>query len=336
MGVMNPLKRTSSCRRRFALLSSLVFAAFASLAGAAQTQSGFARANAVSAHAVNTNFITVDQLRLRYVESGNGPAVVMLHGNAGSVEDFNFGAVDALSANYHVIAIDRPGHGLSERPGNHAATLEYQARVLHDVMGSLRIQQPVLMGHSWGAALALCYALQYPKEISGLILVAPAAYPGRGENRLLRAVAKTPLLGDAALIAGKTTLGKHMLRSELERAFYPQPLPPEYLESVAAPWLGRKHLRAYLEDEANLNGSLRRWSERYSQINVPVVIITGDHDQIVSSKDNAYRLHAVVPNSRLIALKGMGHEIPQCDPKSIYVAARLITESNGDGNVYAR
>ena len=323
--------------RCLTLVSCLVFAILSCGALAAQSRFGLVRPNPViRAHAIKANFITVEKLRLRYVESGSGPAVVMIHGNAGSLEDFNFGAVDALSANYHVIAVDRPGHGLSDRPKRKAANLEYQARLLHDVLRSLAVRQPVLVGHSWGAALALCYALKYPKEISGLVLAAPAAYPDAGESRMLRAATKTPLLGDAALIVGKATLGKHLLRSALQRAFYPQPLPQEYFDLVAARWLSRRQLRAYLEDEASLNSSLMKLSRHYSTIDVPAVIITGDHDQIVSSKDNAYRLHAEISNSQLIALENMGHEIPQSDPKSIYVAARLITDSNGGGNVSAR
>src|SRR5215813_15273035 len=62
------------------------------------------------------NFVTIDRLRVRYIESGRGPTVVMIHGNAGSIEDFEFGVIQALSLNYRVVAVDRPGHGKSDRP----------------------------------------------------------------------------------------------------------------------------------------------------------------------------------------------------------------------------
>src|SRR5262249_36869057 len=118
------------------------------------------------------NFVTVEKLRVRYIEVGRGPTVVMIHGNAGSIEDFEFGVIQALASNYRVIAVDRPGHGKSDRPND--ANVEYQARLLHQVLLSLHVYEPVLVGHSWGAALALSYALQYPKEVSAMILVAPA------------------------------------------------------------------------------------------------------------------------------------------------------------------
>src|SRR5215813_12085482 len=153
--------------------------------------------------AIKENFVTVGTLRVHYVESGTGPAVVLIHGNAGNIEDFEFGLIQALSANYRVVAIDRPGHGKSDRPTATSATVEYQARLMHLVLSSLGVERPILIGHSWGAALALSYVLQYPEDLSAMILVAPAAYPDTGENRLVRAVTRLPVLGDMTLMAGR-------------------------------------------------------------------------------------------------------------------------------------
>src|SRR5215472_8395530 len=260
---------------------------------------------------VQEHFVTVENLRIRYVESGGGPAVVMIHGNAGSIEDFEFGAIEALSSNYRVIAVDRPGHGKSDRPNGKTVDVEYQARLLHEVLSDLGVVQPVLVGHSWGAALALDYALQYPAEVSALILAAPAAYPDNGEARLLEALIKPPVIGDVSLMLGRSMLGRHILRGILRRAFAPQPVPERYYRLVASSWLGRKQLKAYLDDESGLNASLRELSKRYTEIKVPVVILTGDQDQIVSPVENAYRLKNSIANSQLIELKGTGHEIPQ-------------------------
>jgi alpha-beta hydrolase superfamily lysophospholipase len=99
-----------------------------------------------SAKSVLDRFITVDDLRVHYIEVGNGPTVVMIHGNAGSVADFNFGAVDLLSSCYRVVAVDRPGHGRSDR-GSTRASVEAQAELLHDVVSSLGADKPSLVGH---------------------------------------------------------------------------------------------------------------------------------------------------------------------------------------------
>ena len=276
---------------------------------------------------IKENYVTVEKLRMRYVESGTGPAVVMIHGNAGSIEDFEFGAIKTLSSDYRVIAVERPGHGKSDRPSGRTVDVEYQARLLHQALSSLNVAQPVLVGHSWGAALALSYALQYPTELSALILVAPAAYPDAGEGRLLQAINKPPVIGEVPLLLGRSFVGRHILRGILRRAFSPEPLPEKYFRMVSSSWLGRKQLKAYLDDEARLNASLRKLSKRYSEINIPVVILTGDHDQIVSPKENAYRLKDSIANAQLIELKDTGHEIPQTHPESISKALSLINSS---------
>jgi pimeloyl-ACP methyl ester carboxylesterase len=273
---------------------------------------------------IKEDYVAVGKLRVRYVEGGWGQAVVMIHGNAGSIEDFEFGAIETLSSNYRVIAVERPGHGKTDRPNGKTVDVEYQARLLHQVLSSLRVSQPVLVGHSWGAALALSYALQYPTEVSALILVAPVAYPDAGESRFLQAMNKPPVIGDVPLMLGRSFLGRQILKRALRRAFSPQPLPEKYFQLVASLWLGRKQLKAYLNDESSLNTSLRKFSKRYSEVSIPVVILTGDHDQIVSPIENAYRLKDSIASSQLIELKDTGHEIPQTYPESISNALSLI------------
>src|SRR5882672_4384897 len=71
------------------------------------------------------HIVTVGNLHVTYIESGTGRPVVLLHGNAGGVEDFEYGAVEDLAREYRVIAIDRPGHGESDRPDGEAGSVEY-------------------------------------------------------------------------------------------------------------------------------------------------------------------------------------------------------------------
>jgi pimeloyl-ACP methyl ester carboxylesterase len=272
--------------------------------------------------------VTVENLRVHYIESGTGRAVVMIHGNAGGVEDFEFGAVQLLSREYRVLAIDRPGHGRSERPAGKTATVEYQARLLHRTLSDLGIAQPVLVGHSWGAALALAYVLKYPQEVSGMVLLSPAAYPDDGGNLLLRTTTRIPVVSDLALLLGRSIMGRRILKRVLTRAFYPQGVPDNYFKLASSSWLGKRKLKAYVEDESALKESLREMSKRYSEISIPVVIVTGDSDEIVSPKENAFRLQAAIHQSRLIELKHTGHEIPQTRPESICAALRLISGSS--------
>ena len=275
-------------------------------------------------HEVTQHFLTIESIRLRYIEAGKGQAVVMIHGNAGGIEDFEFGVFDSLCINYRAMAFDRPGHGASGRANGKSATVEYQAQLLHDTLAGLGITSPILVVHSWGGALALAYALKYPSEISGLVLLAPAAYPDTETNGLLRTVVKTPIIGDLGLFFGKALVGHTMLKHDLEKAFYPQQVPDDYFKIAASSWLGTKQLRAYLEDEWALNSSLKKMSKRYSEIHVPVVIVTGDDDQIVSPRENAYRLNTEITQSKLIELKDTGHELPMTRPDCVREALQSI------------
>src|SRR5262249_54880513 len=199
-------------------------------------------------------YLGIEKTKLHLVLGGTGrPTGVILFGHAGGISGFEYGVVELLSKSYRVIGFDRPGHGKSERPGSKAASVEYQARMLHETLQNLGVNNAILLGHSWGASLALCYALKYPAETAGLVLLAPAAFPGADSNLLLRAVVKTPLIGGLTLMFGKTLMGDERLRHELERAFYPQPAPESYLKIATSTWLGCKQLRAYLEDEWSLN-----------------------------------------------------------------------------------
>ena len=272
---------------------------------------------------LSDHVITVDDVKLHYVESGTGPAVVLIHGNAGNAADFESGAIDALSGNHRVIAIDRPGHGDSDRALN-ADTVEEQATLLHDELAKLEIRRPILVGHSWGGSLALAYSLAYPDDIAGMVLIAPAAYPDKGDPFFLRLAGKVPFVGELGALLGRSVLSRGMVRKDLANAFYPQPVPDWYFKTVLRSWLGRKQLKAYFEDEAKLNDSLENMKGRYADIQTPTVIITGDKDQIVDAKHNAHQLHKVMKKSRIIELANTGHEIPQTRPESIAQAIVMI------------
>lgn len=269
--------------------------------------------------------ISVNGVRVHYVEAGVGPAVVLIHGNAGSVDDFSYRAVRVLCGEFKTVAIDRPGHGKSDRLTKDPARLESQAKLLHDTLAALGIRRPILIGHSWGASLALAYAIRYQDDISSMVLLAPAAYAEKEQDAWwVKVLVKPPIIGDLSLAVGKRLFGKRMLKRELKRAFYPQTVPADYLRSAYA-WLSQKHLRSYLEDEWNLNAGLKAISKRYSEIHVPLVIVTGDSDQVVPAQANAYRLKAEISQSQLVELKHAGHQIPQTEPQSIRNALTLIS-----------
>jgi pimeloyl-ACP methyl ester carboxylesterase len=281
------------------------------------------------------HYINIKNTRVRYVEAGAGPDVVLIHGNAGSVDDFDFQSLGQLCRTHRVIAVDRPGHGKSDRPKGSDATLQYQRDLLHETLSRLGVTRPVLVGHSWGGSLALAYAVAYPKELSAIVLLAPAAYADGGPDQFMRAVLKTPVIGDVSLTVGRVLLGEHLLKKELRKAFYPDTVPDEYLRHASSSWLGHKQMRAILEDEYGLDKELEKISKHYSEISIPVVIVTGDHDKVLSAEHNAFRLKTTISRSQLIELKNTGHQVPQTHPESIYSALILIPNTSSQRRVNA-
>ena len=255
-----------------------------------------------------SRFVTVDGTRLHFLIKGEGRPVVLVHGNPGSGQDWTrvFGPLAAL---HRVIAFDRPGHGRSDRPKHINAPVEVQARLLHDALKQLHVEHPIVVGHSWGGALALVYAINYPREVAGVVLVAPAAYESQDVS-LVTELPAVPIIGDAVNFVLTPLLAATFVRSELKKAFSPDPVPKNYLRSVLAEWTRPKKIKAYSVDEVSLNDSLKQFSPRYPEITIPVSILAGDSDLIVSEKENAERLHQALPKSHLIVLRKTGHQIP--------------------------
>lgn len=268
-------------------------------------------------------FVEVENLSLHYVETGKGKTVVLVHGNAGSIQDFEFGTFAHLADNYRTIAFDLPGHGSSKRKEK-TMTIEAQATILHQALVEIGVKSPVLVGHSWGGAVALAYSLLYPNELGGLVLLAPAAYPDADSKSRIATLLNIPILGDLSLAIVKPLISSKVLKHELEEAFYPDKVPQDYFKLAKDEWLDREQIKNYINDEKELNQSLQKLCSKYSSLKVPTVIVTGDSDRTVSPEQNAYRLHKTIPNSKLIVLPKTGHQIPETHPEAVLQAIKVI------------
>lgn len=264
-------------------------------------------------------FVKVDEANLHVVMKGKGRPVVLIHGNPGSCQDWSRLYVP-ISSRYRAVAFDRPGHGHSERPNHRPITVEVQAEMLHMTLTQLGIARPIVVGHSWGGSLALVYALKFPDEISGAVLLAPAAYESDDGVSFLSKLPAWPVIGDVLNFLFTPLLSAWLVRTDIAKAFAPDPVPKKYLRHVLAEWTRPKKVKWYSVDDALLNESLPKFAERYPEIRVPVAIVTGDADQIVPAEENAERLHRALPHSHLNFLPQTGHQIPFTRPEAVLAA----------------
>jgi pimeloyl-ACP methyl ester carboxylesterase len=142
-------------------------------------------------------FVQVDGVRLHYLERGIGSPVVLLHGNVVRLEDFvASGLVNRLAQNHRVIAFDRPGFGHSERPRDRLWTADAQATLLHKALVQLAMEQPIVVGHSWGASVALALALNKNAAVRKLVLISGYYFPTLRIDAPVSATSAIPLVGD--------------------------------------------------------------------------------------------------------------------------------------------
>ncbi|UFU00664.1 alpha/beta fold hydrolase [Radiobacillus kanasensis] len=123
---------------------------------------------------MKTSRVTIDGYRVGYIEGGlaTNPTLVLLHGLAGS-STYSFAELmEELKEKYFVIAIDQPGHGKSDPFDTERAYLfSNLANWYEQVFSKLKLDSFYLIGHSWGADVALHYTKLYPQRVNGIILL---------------------------------------------------------------------------------------------------------------------------------------------------------------------
>jgi alpha-beta hydrolase superfamily lysophospholipase len=141
-------------------------------------------------------FIDVDGVRLHYIERGEGPPLVLLHGNGSMIEDFDSsGLIDLAATRHRVIVFDRPGFGHSTRPRATLWTADAQAGLFHAALDRLGVSRALVLGHSWGASVAVALALKHPQSVSGLVLASGYYYPSSRVDFAIMSGPVVPLIG---------------------------------------------------------------------------------------------------------------------------------------------
>ena len=234
-------------------------------------------------------------LRVAFQRRGDGPCLLLLHGAASDGRVWRV-ELESLSEVFTVVAWDAPGCGGSSDPPEHFRLPEY-ADCLEQFVSALGLEQPHVLGHSWGSALALELYRLRPTIVRSLVLV--GAYAGWAGS-----------------------LRPDQVAQRLEFALRIADLPPSTFEPASMPGLfsdampenRRSELATIMSEirpagtctmahalaEADLRDLLPR-------IEVPTLLIYGDADKR-SPLDIANELHGAIPGSRLTVMPGLGHE----------------------------
>ncbi|GAB2716441.1 4,5:9,10-diseco-3-hydroxy-5,9,17-trioxoandrosta-1(10),2-diene-4-oate hydrolase [Nocardia thraciensis] len=247
-------------------------------------------------------------LKLHYHEAGvgNGPTIVLLHGGGPGASSWsNFSRnIGVLAENFHVLAVDQPGFGLSDKPTEHPQYFVHSASALKDLLDTLEITDRVhLLGNSLGGGAAVRFALDYPDRAGKLVLMGPG---GLSTNLF----APDPTEGVKALGKFNVEPTRENLEAFLRIMVFDQKLiTPELIEerfaSAAAPEslaatraMGKSFASADFE-----KGML--WREAY-KLRQPVLLIWGREDR-VNPIDGALVALKTIPRAQLHVFGQCGH-----------------------------
>ena len=259
-------------------------------------------------------FLTVDGVRLHYLEEGDGPPLVLLHGLGSMVEDFALsGLVRGAAKRYRVIAFDRPGYGHSERPQRMRFGPMAQARLLYKALDALDARYPIVFGHSWGTLVAISLLQQHPGAARSLVLASGLYFPSFRLDAPMMGGPAIPLLGDLMSWTLSPLLGRATWRAALKTLFSPAPVPASFEAFPAWMALRPGQLRAVAEDALCTLPWTMRAAPRYHELNLPLVLVAGGGDRFVWPKRHTLRLHQMLPASRLLVSPKSGHMVHHTD-----------------------
>jgi pimeloyl-ACP methyl ester carboxylesterase len=261
-------------------------------------------------HPPRGRFIDIAGLRQHVAELGaktGAPPIVLVHGAGCNLEDMRLALGEKLATRHHVILIDRAGMGWSERRGS-GSSPAYQAAILRDVLDRLGVGRAVVVGHSWGGALAMAFALDHPDRVAGLVLLAPPLFPFPRSMTWLYSIFATPVAGWLYAHTLALPLGALFIGLGLGSAFLPQRPPRGYIRQTAALLLLRPAtFLANARDVDDLRVFLAREAKRYGTLATPITVMTGDRDMVVAPQRHAMAFAAAVSGARLEVLPGIGH-----------------------------
>jgi pimeloyl-ACP methyl ester carboxylesterase len=256
----------------------------------------------LDAQRLTPRYETVGALKIRYVRTGQGPTLVLLHGIASSIYSWKE-VLPLLSRGHDVIALDFPGCGDSEFERN--PSWESLPPLVTGLMDRLGVARATLVGSSMGGAVAVLAAAATPQRLDKLVLIDAAGFNLAPEER--PAVLRLVNTGLAPVLE-RLPLRRPLTRLALLQIFHDNSLvTPERLDEYVAPMMrpgAIENLQALL---ASVEPTLaQRFENAARSVKAPTLVLWGDDDKWVPRRD-ADLFTAAIPGSRKQVIPACGH-----------------------------
>jgi pimeloyl-ACP methyl ester carboxylesterase len=275
-------------------------------------------------------FVEVDGARLHLLDLGPQDAgeipVVLIHGASVNLRDMKLALGDDLARTRRVIAVDRPGRGYSTRPRD-GWKLEVQADLIHQAVRAAGIEKPIVVGQSYGGAVALAYALRHQDDMSGLVLLASVSHEWPGGVAWYNKASGWPVLGALLHRLVIPVYAPIAAKSGVIKSFRPDEAPAGYYEDAGITLLFRaKDFRNNASDLRNLKPQIVKMAGTYSAIRLPTAIVTGADDKTVSPKLHSAALARELPDAYYEVLADTGHALHHSEKAKIIAAIDRVAE----------
>ncbi|MBJ7594409.1 MAG: alpha/beta fold hydrolase [Candidatus Dormibacteraeota bacterium] len=264
------------------------------------------------------HFITLHGQRLAYLEAGQGPPLLLIHGIDEAAWAWEV-IIPALARRHRVIAPDLLGHGRSAKPrGDYS--LGNQATLMRDLMISLDIEHATLVGHSLGGGITMQFAYQYPERCERMVLVASGGL-GQDVTFLLRSlglpgadvvaplflsnITRDMMLGTARWL-GRRGLKASPGQKAMWRSYAGLTEPATRDAFIAT-------VRAVIDQRGQRVSVLERL---YLARSMPTLLVWGENDRVIPVS-HAHSAHEEMPGSRLEIIADAGHFVQLEKPQRV-------------------
>lgn len=279
-------------------------------------------------------FVTIDGKRVHFVErmgqSANALPLLFIHGAGGNLRDPLLAFSGVRLAAHRQVYVDRPGQGYSEPLANNHDPRRQALQIVR-LLDHLAIEKVVIVGHSFGAAVAAALSVDHPERVAAIVFVSPATHPWPGGVAWYYHAVSTPLLGWWMSNTIIVPIGETEIPNALGRAFAPGVPPDGYAQKIGAALALRPlAFRSNAADIAKLIHHVRAFQPRYGEISAPTEIITGDADQTVLWTIHSKGLETDIVGANLKVIHNAGHMPHLTDTSQVIEAIeRAVARADG-------
>ena len=238
-------------------------------------------------------------IKTNYLEGGKGDAVVLIHGSGPGVTAYaNWRPVlPALAENFRVLAPDMVGFGFSERPANIEYGLQTWADQVVGLMDTLELPTAHMVGNSFGGAIALRIATQYPDRVGKLVLMGSMGVPFPITEGLERVWGYEPSFENMRKVLDVFAYSRDLVNDELAEVRYRGSIQPGFQESFAAMFPAPR--QRWVEAMCTPEDEIRQLPHR-------TLIVHGREDQVIPVQ-TSLRLMELIDNADLSVFSHCGH-----------------------------